>query len=166
MSLHSRNSQKPSRAFGGSDRNGARPNVPNRNGACKHVANRNGACPSVPNRNGRALVECIVAALLLSITGLSLAATARGTLAQADDAELIAKAQSLTTTRVEDALRANCTSAVNGRDQQPRVDLRWRQSAGARSTQLHADITLNRSPIGFAANADLLMTVESGGVCQ
>lgn len=117
-------------------------------------------------RAGRALVECIVAALLLSVTGLSLAATARGTLAQADDSQLISRAQALTTTRVEDALSNNCTLAANGIDAAPRIDVSWRQSAGARSLALHADVTLNRSPIGFATNSDILMSVEAGGVCQ
>ncbi|MEP6765590.1 MAG: hypothetical protein ABJB66_14845 [Gemmatimonadaceae bacterium] len=118
------------------------------------------------SRGGRALVECIVAALLLSVTGLSLAATARGTLAEADDSQLISRGQALTTTRVEDALSNNCTLAASGSDVAPRIDVLWRQSAGARSTTLHADVTLNRSPIGFASNTDMLMSIEAGGVCQ
>ena len=139
---------------------------PVRKRAASRSQPRRGQLKRAQLRPGRALVECIVAALLLSVTGLSLAATARGTLAQADDSQLISRAQALTTTRVEGALSNNCTLAANGNDVAPRIDVLWRQSAGARSTALHADVTLKRSPIGFATNSDILMSVEAGGVCQ
>lgn len=119
-------------------------------------------------RRGRALVECIVAALLLAITGVTFAATARGTLAQADDAALLSRAQALTTTRIEDLLMLKCAATVNGTDAVPRVGVSWWQTAGpgARSTQLHAEVTLTRSPIVLGAGASTLLSVEAGGVCR
>lgn len=116
-------------------------------------------------RDGRALVECIVAIFLLSITALSMAATVRGTLALADDAELVTHAQSLATTRVEDALTVPCATGASGTDQLPRINALWVQNGSARNTQLHLDLTLDRSPIAFPGSAGMLFGIEAGGIC-
>lgn len=122
--------------------------------------------PRVPNgRRGRALVECIVAIFLLSITALSMAATVRGTLALADDAALVADAQSVATTRVEDALTSPCTTSGTGNDVFARVNGDWVQSGSARIAQLHLDLTLDRSPINFPGSAQMLFGIEAGGIC-
>ena len=60
---------------------------------------RNSANKTRPPRSGRALIECIVSALLLSVTMFALVESTRGTLALADDAALITRAQALATTR-------------------------------------------------------------------
>ncbi|MEO7997960.1 MAG: hypothetical protein ABI852_10975 [Gemmatimonadaceae bacterium] len=117
------------------------------------------------SRDGRALVECIVAIFLLSVTALSMAATVRGTLALADDAALVTRAQSLATTRVEDALTVSCATGASGTDHAPRIDALWVQSGSPRSSQLHLDLTLQRSPIAFAGSASMLFGIEAGGVC-
>lgn len=103
--------------------------------------------------------------MLLAITGLALGATTRGTLALADDSELVTKAQSLTTTRVEDALSGNCVASANGFDTRPRMNVLWVQTAGSRQTQTHLDVTLSRSPIAAIGHTTVQMAIESGGVC-
>jgi Tfp pilus assembly protein PilV len=116
-------------------------------------------------RCGRALVECIVAALLLSVTMLALVATTRGTLALSDDSQLITRAQSLATTRVEDNYARGCASGESGSDALPRVELLWsRSNSGAVSTA-HIDATLSRSPIAFAGTTPMQFTIEAGSVC-
>lgn len=116
-------------------------------------------------RDGRALVECIVAIFLLAMTALSMAATVRGTLALADDASLVTHAQSLATTRVEDALTVPCATGASGTDQATRINALWVQNGSARNTQLHLDLTLDRSPIAFAGSASMVFGIEAGGVC-
>jgi Tfp pilus assembly protein PilV len=116
-------------------------------------------------REGRALVECLVAALLLSVTTLALAATARGTLALSDDAQLITRAQALATTRVENAVGNGCALGASGNDAVPRVALFWQQSGAATTSQLHMDLTLDRTPIAFNAATPMQFAIEGGIVC-
>ncbi|MEP6835344.1 MAG: hypothetical protein ABJB74_18310 [Gemmatimonas sp.] len=115
-------------------------------------------------RSGRALVECIVAMFLLAVTALSMVATAHGTLSLADDAMLVAHAQSMATSRVEDAMALPCGTSVSGTDQLPRMTGLWQQSGGARSTELHLDMTLDRSPIALAS-APIQFGIQAGGIC-
>ena len=116
------------------------------------------------SRCGRALVECIVAILLLAITALSMSATVRGTLSLMDDATLVTHAQSLATSRVEDAMATPCGTNATGTDHIPRLNLLWQQSGAARSTQLRIGLTLERSPIAFA-NTPAEFALEAGGIC-
>ena len=116
------------------------------------------------SRRGRALVECIVAVFLLAITALSMSATVRGTLSLMDDATLVTRAQSLATSRVEDAMAMPCGTGATGTDQMPRLNLLWQQAGATRSTQLHIGLTLDRSPIAFA-NTPVEFALEAGGIC-
>lgn len=115
-------------------------------------------------RRGRALVECIVAMFLVAVTALSMAATVRGTLSLADDATLVARAQAMATTRVEDVMTLPCGPGATGTDQLPRLSVLWQRGGSARSTQLHLDLTLDRSPIAFT-NAPMQFGIEAGGIC-
>ncbi len=115
-------------------------------------------------RHGRALVECIVAMFLLAITALSMTATVRGTLSLVGDATLVARAQALATTRVEDVMALPCGANASGTDQTPRLTLLWQQAGSTRSTRLHIDLTLDRSPIAFA-NTSLQYGIDAGGIC-
>ncbi len=101
---------------------------------------------------------------LISITALSLAATVRGTLALADDATLVAHAQSMATTRVEDAMAMPCGAGASGTDQLPRMSVLWQQRGSARTTSLHLDVQLDRSPIAFSS-LPIQFAVEAGGIC-
>ena len=115
-------------------------------------------------RRGRVLIECIVAIFLLAATALSLAATVRGTLSLADDAILVAHAQAMTTTRVENAMAMPCGTHATGTDWLPRMSVLWQQSGSARNTSLRLNVTLDRSPIAFAS-APVQFAVEAGGIC-
>lgn len=110
------------------------------------------------------MVECIVAMFLLAVTALSMAATVQGTLSLADDASLVTHAQSMATTRVEDAMSTACGTGASGNDQRPRMNVVWQQSGNARSTQLHLDLILDRSPIAFA-RAPMQFAIDAGGIC-
>ena len=101
---------------------------------------------------------------LLAVTALSLTATVRGTLSLADDALLVARAQSLATTRVENAMARPCGTDAAGSDRWPRLQVMWRQGGSTHSTQLRLDVTLDRSPIAFAS-APVRVAVDAGGVC-
>jgi len=101
---------------------------------------------------------------LLAVTALSMAATVRSTLSLADDALLVAHAQSMATTRVESALTLPCGTAATGTDRLPRMNLLWQQSGTARNTQLQLDVSVDRSPIAFAG-APVQFAVDAGGIC-
>lgn len=91
-------------------------------------------------------------------------ATARSTLATADDASLVARAQATVTTRIEDALALPCGVAGNGSVTGTRIDVLWQQSGAARSTGMHLEAELRRSPIAGPAPA-MTFAVDAGGVC-
>jgi Tfp pilus assembly protein PilV len=116
-------------------------------------------------RAGRALVECIVAALLLAITALALATSTRGTLALADDAQLVTRAQALATTRAELAMRAGCTVHATGTDNTPRVTVRWHTTHAANTAESQLDLALERSPIAFDNSAPIALAIYAGMVC-
>lgn len=115
-------------------------------------------------RHGRALVECIVAMILLAITALSMSATVRGTLSLVDDATLVTRAQAMATTRVEDTMARPCGTSATGTDQTPRVQVLWQQSGSSRSTNLRLNLAMARSPIAFASTP-IAFDIEAGGVC-
>lgn len=101
---------------------------------------------------------------LLAVSALSMGATVRGTLSLADDAALVARAQALATTRVEDALGKPCSAGGAGTDLQPRLNVLWQQGGSARITQLHLDLELTRSPVSFNS-LPMAFAIEGGGVC-
>ena len=101
---------------------------------------------------------------LLAVTALSTAATVRGTLSLADDAILVGHAQSMATTRVENAMALPCGTAATGTDRLPRISMLWQQVGSARSTQVKLAVTLDRSPIAFATAA-VQFAVDAGGIC-
>ena len=101
---------------------------------------------------------------LLAVTALSLTATVRGTLSLADDAMLVAHAQAMVTSRVENAMARPCGTEAAGTDRLPRMNVWWQQSGSTRNTQLRLDVTLDRSPIAFAS-APVQFAVDAGGIC-
>ncbi|MEO7359823.1 MAG: hypothetical protein ABI120_05805 [Gemmatimonadaceae bacterium] len=105
-----------------------------------------------------------MAMFLLAVTALSMAATVRSTLSLADDALLVSHAQSMATTRVENALALPCGTDATGADRLPRMNLLWQQRGTARNTQLRLDVMLDRSPIAFGS-APVQFAVEAGGIC-
>ena len=116
-------------------------------------------------RDGRALVECIVAIFLLATVSLASAVTTNGSLALADDSQLVARAQALAVSRVEDALTSPCATSGSGTDQLPRVNVLWQQSGAAASTSVQLDISVSRSPIAINGLSFMQLALMGGGVC-
>lgn len=63
-------------------------------------------------RHGRLLIECLIALVLLAVSGLTLTASTRAIASLADDAILVAHAQSISTSRAEHTLAQPCDSAA------------------------------------------------------
>ncbi len=64
------------------------------------------------SRPGRLLVECLIALVLLAVSGLTLTASTRAIASLADDAILVAHAQSIATSRAEHTLAQPCDSTA------------------------------------------------------
>jgi len=62
-------------------------------------------------RHGRLLIECLIALVLLAVSGLTLTASTRAIASLADDAILVAHAQFIATSRAEQSLAQPCNSA-------------------------------------------------------
>ena len=63
-------------------------------------------------RPGRLLIECLIALVLLAVSGLTLTASTRAIASLADDAILVAHAQFIATSRAELTLAQPCDSTA------------------------------------------------------
>lgn len=111
-------------------------------------------------RRGRLLVECLVAMLLLGVTGQLVVALAQSVARSADSARLTSSAWALSTVAIESAIAAGCDSASAisaGAENRPRVALSWHEHAGSGVRERDVTVVLARSPLAHSANQTLRM---------
>ena len=116
-------------------------------------------------RHGSALVECLVAMLLLASGALALAAGTRATALLADDAILVARAQALSTTSAERTWLTPCFARDGpSTTTLPRVQLitTARSDSGLRVAQLVAKLSFTP----FARITPATLTASSARACR
>lgn len=120
--------------------------------------------PSYQRRAGRALVECMVAMLMLAISALALSTAARAAASLADDALLMARAQSLAASAADRALVAPCDStSTSSFLHAPRIEI----ALADRSTSSLRIRTVNArlQPSPFAQRDSQRLALSTGRVC-
>ncbi len=115
-------------------------------------------------RHGRLLIECLVALVLLATAGLTLTASARALATLADDALLVAYAQSNAASLAEAALAHDCDSptiapaAFGARITTTAVDTRLAALAGR-------TVTVTLAPAPLSARDTQRLTLSAARSC-
>lgn len=120
--------------------------------------------PSYQRRAGRALVECMVAMLMLAIGALALSTAAQAAASLADDAMLVARAQSIAASAADRMLVAPCDSTSGASFiHAPRIEI----ALADRSTSSLRIRTINArlQPSPFAKRDTQRLALSTGRVC-
>lgn len=110
-------------------------------------------------KRGRMLVECLVAMLLLAVTGQLVVALAQGIARSADSARLTNTAWAMATVAIESKIAAECSgSGPSGDQSRPRVTLTSTERAAGSVRESDISVRLARSPLAHSTEQTLRLS--------
>lgn len=135
----------------------------------QRIPHRSSRClerPPARTRDGRLLVECIIATLLIAVTGLMVGAATRAVSESVQTAQLTVAAWAVATTSAESSLGLACGALPPaGNDPHTRVRTQWTEQlfGGRRERDLSA--TLQHSPLAALSRPATPLTWQQGLPC-